>query len=335
VSYVEETRPGQTQSDQRPRLLQVDLSVPGTSRPLTVATTCLDWRDANNRAASLDTIFSLLTAHDDVVLLGDFNFDAQSEPETSHIDSDYIDVWSGLNPNAHGFTWDPIHNGYAKQSDPESLPSRIDRIFVKSTHWLPRLIKLVGCSSADPICLKADQEQTAKVTTAALLETSSAVRPHKIDTFKLPPLPVLPERFAAVPPRRSAATTTIHEVVPAIMPTLKHKQTAHTSFLQEQPTETTTTVEQHATNSATRVYTQPIDDRTTKTITTTTTTITPLTTPNADADDSSSSSAAPPSSSTDSTTPSTPASVIIGSDDVYPSNHYGLLAYLSLFTPHC
>ncbi len=59
------------------------------SRSLVIASTTLDWRSGNNRAASLDYIFSVLNTSSDVVLSGDFNFDVHSEPESAHLVPNY------------------------------------------------------------------------------------------------------------------------------------------------------------------------------------------------------------------------------------------------------
>ncbi len=69
---------------------------------------------------------------------GDFNFDHGALPESSHIPENWLDVWPALNPENLGHTWDPDSNAYARASDPQSRPSRIDRVLVKSVHWLPR-----------------------------------------------------------------------------------------------------------------------------------------------------------------------------------------------------
>ena len=174
VAYNEQTAPGQVQFDQRARVLTVNAVIGQSPAPappakngapanapfvpsagafvLTVATTTLDWRSADSRTDGLDFVFSVLSPYNDVVLMGDFNFDHGALPESSHIPENWLDVWPALNTNSAGHTWDPDTNRYARASDPTSRPSRIDRVLVKSVHWLPRYIKLVGCSSADLLC---------------------------------------------------------------------------------------------------------------------------------------------------------------------------------------
>lgn len=173
VAYNEQTAPGQVQFDQRARVLSVNAVIGQANAPapakfgapatapvvpsagatvLTVATTTLDWRSADSRTDGLDFVFAVLSPYNDVILAGDFNFDHGALPESSHIPENWLDVWPALNPDNLGHTWDPDTNRYARASDPTSRPSRIDRVLVKSVHWLPRYQKLVGCSSADLLC---------------------------------------------------------------------------------------------------------------------------------------------------------------------------------------
>jgi endonuclease/exonuclease/phosphatase family metal-dependent hydrolase len=155
VSYYEQVHPGQTANDERGKLLLIQTKI--NESPITVATTTLDWRSADTRAGILDFIFSIVSPFRDVLLTGGFNFDSGSQPETAHIPSDYIDVWSNVYSNTTekpGFTWNPVLNEYAYQSDTNSQPSRIDRVFLRSTEWMARTISLVGCSKTDLLCQK-------------------------------------------------------------------------------------------------------------------------------------------------------------------------------------
>jgi hypothetical protein len=157
VSYYEQVHPGQTQNDERGKLLLIQTKV--NESPITVATTTLDWRSAATRAGSLDFIFSVLSPFADVFLTGGFNFDAGAQPESAHVPMEYVDVW----PNVYssnvsqtpGFTWNPSTNEYAYQSDKHSQPSRIDKIFLRSSEWMARTVSLVGCSASDLLCQKS------------------------------------------------------------------------------------------------------------------------------------------------------------------------------------
>jgi len=161
TAFYEQTLPGQVVADQRARALVVQVKADGTDAPLTLVTTCLDWRTSESRVDSLDYIFSVISRYEDVIFLGDMNFDNQAMPETQHVPTNYLDVWPALEPRKSGFTWDPSTNEYAKESDPSSSPSRIDRIYIKSTKWLPRFIKLVGCSNSDILCAMDQWSQPA------------------------------------------------------------------------------------------------------------------------------------------------------------------------------
>jgi poly(A) polymerase len=150
VKYSEQTMPGQVEETQRGRVLTIEVLI--GERCVTVANTWLDWRSAENRVNSMNFIFSVLEHEDDVILMGDFNFDFAAEPESASLPQSYVDVWSQLRPNDPGFTWNPLTNSYAKLADSSSRPSRIDRIFVKSSQWLAMSTKLVGCSTIDLMC---------------------------------------------------------------------------------------------------------------------------------------------------------------------------------------
>jgi len=148
VAYYEKTQPGQVEVDQRGRLLVVKPNL--GNRNFALATTTLDWRTSESRADSIEYVISVLNATSDVVLTGDFNFDVGAQPESSRIPSTYKDMWMQLRPERPGFTWDPMHNAYAHQSDPRSRPSRIDRIFVKSDYVSFNKISKVGSADVSP-----------------------------------------------------------------------------------------------------------------------------------------------------------------------------------------
>jgi len=208
VAYSEQTAPGQVQYDQRARVLAVN-AVIGQSPPppppkagaattitpsagsfvVTVASTALDWRAVDSRTDGLDFVMAALSPFNDVILMGDFNFDHGAQPETAHIPENWLDVWPALNPENLGHTWDPDTNAYARASDPTSRPSRIDRIMVKSVHWLPRYIKLVGCSSADLMCTALFASPQVPKRPHALPQPLS--QPHASTEANSPPLSAL------------------------------------------------------------------------------------------------------------------------------------------------
>jgi len=150
VNYYENIQPGQVEVNSRGRLLVAKLGV--KQQAVYVATTALDYRSAENRAASLEFIFRTLKPYRHAFLLGDFNFDEGSKLETQAVPISYLDLWPTLVTDRPGYTWDPRSNWFAAASDPQSRASRIDRIYLRSNQWMPRSIHLVGCSVSDPLC---------------------------------------------------------------------------------------------------------------------------------------------------------------------------------------
>ncbi|GAB5370250.1 hypothetical protein AAMO2058_001476200 [Amorphochlora amoebiformis] len=157
TAYYEETLPGQFSPDDRAKLLLCKPDIPGSKDPtqeLVIATTSIPLNTtAARRAAALDFVFSLLSVHKNAVLMGGFNFDADSQPESSHIPSKYADVWTTLHSHERGATWDPVSNVYAFRTDRKSLPARTERVFVGSTHWKPRSVEMFGrCDAGTGFC---------------------------------------------------------------------------------------------------------------------------------------------------------------------------------------
>ncbi len=164
TTYHEAYTPEMTAPDQRPRLLLADVHING--KTITVGTTTLDWRNSQSRVNGLRFISGLTRKIENFLFLGDFNFDDGAQPETENIPKSWIDIWPRVHnvtggaadekitrgPNRFGFTWDPRTNWYARYSDVNSRPSRIDRIFLRSTIMLPREVNLVGCPGPDYLC---------------------------------------------------------------------------------------------------------------------------------------------------------------------------------------
>jgi len=150
ISYIERVSPNQNLIDQRPRVLIATVNFFG--RDVWVANTCLDWADGTSRASALDFLFSTFSLFNEVVFMGDFNFDDGAEPESGHVPfcDGWVDTWKVLQPSAAGHTWDPNINSYAHDADPNSQPSRIDRIFLKSQAVVPTAMTMVGTSDESP-----------------------------------------------------------------------------------------------------------------------------------------------------------------------------------------
>jgi len=150
TNYYENIQPGQVEVSKRGRVLVAKLGVKGQG--VYVATTALDYRSSENRAASLEFIFRTLKPYRHTFLLGDFNFDEGSKLEAGSIPRSYLDLWPTLITDKPGYTWNPRSNWFAAASDPQSRASRIDRVYLRSNQWMPRSIHLVGCSVSDPLC---------------------------------------------------------------------------------------------------------------------------------------------------------------------------------------
>jgi len=120
-------------------------------RVLAVATSHLEsyLEDGPMRARQLDAIFPMLAGADDAVLMGDLNFGDGAKPETDHLDASYVDVWTVLQPGKPGFTWNNEENPMARIGAFAKEPSRrLDRILVRSTHWRPTSVRIIGNQSA-------------------------------------------------------------------------------------------------------------------------------------------------------------------------------------------
>eukprot|EP00466_Bigelowiella_natans_P004164 jgi/Bigna1/69511/fgenesh1_pg.9_\ len=136
TAYYEERKPGQFSSDQRAKAMMIlmtitvhvliavpDLQPQGTDSLVIATTSIPPSATPESKASSLDFIFSVLSMYKkNVVLTGDFNFDAGAEPESTHIPAQYADIWSTIHVQDRGATWDPTTNMYAMKTD-RSLPS--------------------------------------------------------------------------------------------------------------------------------------------------------------------------------------------------------------------
>ena len=136
---------------QRRTVLTATLDAGG--RRLAVATTHLESRleDGPVRAKQLDAIFPLLRDSDDAVLLGDLNFGDGEEPDTSHLDKAFVDLWTTLRPGEPGFTWNIEASDMARKgSFPGEKSRRIDRILLRSAVWRPKSVRIVGDQPVKP-----------------------------------------------------------------------------------------------------------------------------------------------------------------------------------------
>ena len=103
--------------------------------------------DGPVRAAQLGEVFALLGKTEDAVLMGDFNFGDAEEPDSSHLDREYRDVWKVLKPAQPGYTWNVERSPLAKRNSfPKEGSRRLDRILIRSSVWVPEAIRILGDS---------------------------------------------------------------------------------------------------------------------------------------------------------------------------------------------
>jgi poly(A) polymerase len=122
-------------------------------RTLAVATSHLDsfMEDGPTRAEQMDLIFPMLKSADDAVFMGDFNFGDGEEPDTSHIDKSYADLWRTVFKDDPGYTWNIERSEMAKKgSFPDEKSRRLDRILLRSDFFVPESIKILGDAPIDP-----------------------------------------------------------------------------------------------------------------------------------------------------------------------------------------
>jgi tyrosyl-DNA phosphodiesterase 2 len=105
---------------------------------------------ADRRATQLRMIQPYLAAaSDDVVLVGDFNFEPGDPVETAALDESFVDTWPALRPDERGYTIDSVINTMRAQVTSTPSRKRIDRVFTRSKHWGATSIELVGTTPID------------------------------------------------------------------------------------------------------------------------------------------------------------------------------------------
>jgi poly(A) polymerase len=116
----------------RRRLLVVEIEIGGS--PIRVGVCHLDSFDDDGdiRALQLKQFFNTLAPAANAVLLGDFNFGDNQQPETGALDAAYMDSWLVLHPADPGPTYQ------------DRTSHRLDRILVRAADWIPTDIRLVG-----------------------------------------------------------------------------------------------------------------------------------------------------------------------------------------------
>jgi endonuclease/exonuclease/phosphatase family metal-dependent hydrolase len=104
---------------------------------------------ARERAEQLAIIQpSLAAASEDVVLVGDMNFEPGAPRETAVLDPSFADVWPELHPGDPGYSIDTERNAMRSMTG-HAAQKRIDRVFLRSRRWRAEAIELVGTEPID------------------------------------------------------------------------------------------------------------------------------------------------------------------------------------------
>lgn len=132
-------------SKQRRAYLIVETKIHGVK--FKIATCHLDsfLKEGAMRAKQMDIIFGKLAAGENVIFLGDFNFGDGEQPETKHLDKNYVDIWTLTNGKKKGYTWNIEKSEMARKgSFPNEASRRLDRILIKSRQAKPISAGILG-----------------------------------------------------------------------------------------------------------------------------------------------------------------------------------------------
>lgn len=89
--------------------------------------------EAGTRARQLEILQpALADRYDDVVLVGDMNFEPGDPLESAVLDPAFVDVWAALRPDDAGYTVDTDINTMRLQVKSTPVRKRIDRVFTRS-----------------------------------------------------------------------------------------------------------------------------------------------------------------------------------------------------------
>lgn len=102
------------------------------------------------RAEQLRIIQPFLAGEsEDVVLLGDMNFEPAAPLENAALDPSFVDVWPVLRPDDPGYSVDSVRNPMRAQVRGKPTRKRIDRVFARTRRWQPAAIELLGTAPFD------------------------------------------------------------------------------------------------------------------------------------------------------------------------------------------
>lgn len=102
--------------------------------------------DGPIRAKQLDEIFEELARETAPTLFaGDLNFGDGEQPDTAHLDRNFLDLWTHLHPGDPGFTWNIERSPMAAAGSFVGEPSRrLDRMLLRGETWVPSTIEIIG-----------------------------------------------------------------------------------------------------------------------------------------------------------------------------------------------
>lgn len=97
------------------------------------------------RAQQLALYFRMLESSAQAIFLGDFNFGDGEQPETDQLPASYLDAWQQTQGEEAGFTWNIEKSRMAELgSFPNEKSRRLDRILIRSPHWVPFKAEIIG-----------------------------------------------------------------------------------------------------------------------------------------------------------------------------------------------
>jgi tyrosyl-DNA phosphodiesterase 2 len=128
-------------------VLVSEVTLPGGDA-IVLATTHMEsfLEDGPIRARQLDEIFEFLARETAPTLFaGDLNFGDGEQPDTAHLDPDFVDLWLRLHPSDPGFTWNIERSPMAAAGSFVGEPSRrLDRMLLRGGVWMPQSIEMIG-----------------------------------------------------------------------------------------------------------------------------------------------------------------------------------------------
>jgi tyrosyl-DNA phosphodiesterase 2 len=102
------------------------------------------------RAEQLRIIQPVLAREsEDVVFLGDMNFEPDAPLENAELDPSFVDAWPLLRPDDPGYSVDSERNPMRRRVLGKETKKRIDRVFARTRRWRPEAIELLGTAPID------------------------------------------------------------------------------------------------------------------------------------------------------------------------------------------